>query len=132
MAIVTVKINGIEAVNARLDRLKGMDWAVTPMQQSLNTILARMQEYPPERVGSKYRRTRVLFGGWHVKPLEKSATRLRGTVGSGATEYAPFVQHHLLQSWVHRGRWKTDAQVVEEESARIAQFFRDAIERATR
>ena len=131
MATVTIRITGVEEVNARLDRLKGIDWAVTPMNQSVLRLQERLALYPPKRAGSTYVRTGVLSKEWTTKVQQEGSTRVTGTVGN-AVEYAPWVQSRNFQAGIHRGRWKTEADIAEEETQNIVNFFRAAIERATR
>ena len=130
MATVSIRITGVEEVNLKLDRLKGIDWAVTPMNQSVFRLWERLALYPPELPNSTYKRTTVLGKGW-TKEVERAGNTVTGTVGN-RVKYAPWVQSRNFQAGIHRGRWKTEADIAEEETQNIVNFFRAAIERATR
>ena len=77
-----------------------------------------------------YKRTGKLGQAWLTR-VEGNSTLLVGHVGN-AIEYAPYVQSAATQAWMHRGRWRTDAQAIRQFQAKIVARFRDAIERATR
>jgi len=52
-----------------------------------------------------------------------------GKVGNNVS-YGPLVQSKRLQARIHRGRWVTDEQVIEEESPAIIRDFERAIDEA--
>jgi hypothetical protein len=46
-----------------------------------------------------------------------------GQTGSGSLDYVRYVQDEEYQAGIHRGRWQTLQQVVEEDHDRIVAFF---------
>jgi len=129
MPDVIIKIAGIDKVLRKLGTLKGQDVLIAPMQESLVTLEADMKLYPMPRPGSTYIRTMVLHDRWTIAPIERTGHGIRGRIGND-TEYGPFVQSSILQSAVHRGRWQTDAQVVQRRRAWIVARFKRAIDQA--
>ena len=77
-----------------------------------------------------YKRTGKLGQAWTTS-VRQTATETIGKVGN-AIKYAKWVQADATQAWMHRGRWRTDAQAIRQFQAKIVARFRDAIERATR
>jgi hypothetical protein len=77
-----------------------------------------------------YRRTGKLGQAWTTS-VKQTANETIGKVGN-AIKYAKWVQADATQAWMHRGRWRTDAQAIRQFEAKIVARFRDAIERATR
>lgn len=77
-----------------------------------------------------YKRTGKLGQAWLTR-VEGNSTLLVGHVGN-AINYAKWVQADATQAWMHRGRWRTDAQAIRQFQAKIVARFRDAIERSTR
>lgn len=76
-----------------------------------------------------YRRTGKLGQAWTTS-VKQTANETIGKVGN-AIKYAKWVQADATQAWMHRGRWRTDAQAIRQFEAKIVARFRDAIERAT-
>lgn len=66
------------------------------------------------------RRTSQTLGRrWTISERNQGFTQV---VGNNAS-YGPFVHSHERQAWFHRRRgWKTDEQVIEEESDTIVEF----------
>ena len=129
MPNVSIKIDGIDKVLRKLGTVRGQDMLAEPMEASLRILQADMQNYPVQRTGSTYIRTGTLGRRWAIAPIERTGNGLHGRVGNN-TEYAPFVQSNILQSAVHRGRWQTDAQVVQRRRAWIVARFKRAIDQA--
>ena len=77
-----------------------------------------------------YKRTGKLGQAW-TKRVTQTATETLGKVGN-KMDYSPYVQSAANQAWMHKGRWRTDAQAIAQFEAKITKRFRDAIERATR
>lgn len=128
MATVTITVTGIAETNLRLDKLKGMGWAVRPMRQATTLPQERMARYPSQSAGSRYVRTGTLGRRWTTQ-IDETPNKVIGRVGNN-TEYAPWVQSRQFQAGVHRGRWQTEQDVAERSAREIVEFFRIAIERA--
>lgn len=128
MSAVTIEISGVDRLIARLGRVEGTNILRDPMQRAVLRVLRDMQEYPQQRAGSAYVRTGTLGRKWTTK-IEQEGEYLTGRVGNN-TEYGPFVQSRQFQARVHRGRWQTDAQVVNRNAAAIIGDFEAAIRRA--
>lgn len=128
---IRITISGVDQVIARLNRINDARWAGPPAEASLRILEEKLAKYPPVRPNSKYERTNVLGDGWTVDPGETSRERVSRKLANGV-EYSPWVQSKLLQARVHRGRWKTEVQAVEENKDQIVAIFRAAIERVAR
>ena len=101
-----------------------------PMQRNVQRLQAAMAHYPAQRAGSGYRRTGTLGRRWTTRVTERS-DGLEGKVGNNTT-YGPFVQSQMFQATVHRSRWQTDQQVIDEQQAAIVADFERAIQAALR
>ena len=77
-----------------------------------------------------YRRTGKLGQAWLTR-VEGNSTLLIGHVGN-AINYAKWVQADATQAWMHKGRWRTDAQALAQFRDKIVKRFEDAIKRAMR
>ena len=77
-----------------------------------------------------YRRTGKLGQAWTTS-VRQTATETVGKVGN-AINYAKCVQASATQAWMHKGRWRTDAQAIAQFEAKIVKRFEDAIRRAMR
>ena len=77
-----------------------------------------------------YRRTGKLGQAWTTK-VTQTATETIGKVGN-AINYAKWVQADATQAWMHKGRWRTDAQALAQFRDKIVRRFEDAIKRAAR
>ena len=77
-----------------------------------------------------YRRTGKLGQAWTTS-VRQTATETVGKVGN-AINYAKWVQAAATQAWMHKGRWRTDAQAIAQFEAKVTKRIKDAIERATR
>ena len=77
-----------------------------------------------------YKRTGKLGQAWTTK-VRQTANETIGTVGN-AINYAKWVQADATQAWMHKGRWRTDAQALAQFRDKIVKRFEDAIKRAMR
>lgn len=126
---VRITISGVEAAGERLGRLRGIAWALRPMQRAVYLLQNRMANYPAQRAGSSYVRTGTLGRRWTTQ-IDETPNKVIGRVGNN-TEYAPWVQSRQFQAGIHRGRWQTEQDVAERSATEIAEFFRIAIESVT-
>lgn len=84
-----------------------------------------LQHYPATRPGQVYARTYDLRWGWKVSAWgDGTAIRITNDVA-----YAPYVQGVGTQAWMHKGRWKTTAEVITSNSAAITSAINDSIRR---
>jgi hypothetical protein len=124
---LTISTNAAE-VAAELERrgLRILDVLEGSLDRGGFRIEAAMKVYPPPPSGSSYRRTGTLGRRWTTKPIRK-ADEVGREVGNN-TIYAPRVQSDELQASVHRGRWQTDAQVLQQESPRLLRDVEEVLE----
>lgn len=97
-------------------------------------VLRRMRTYPPQRVGSAYKRTNTLKGSWS-RTVTGTGADIEGRVSSNgnAAPYNRLVQDSTQQARVHRGRWTNTAQAVARDStAQINEMFRNRTDAALR
>ena len=125
---LTISTNAAD-VAAELERrgLRILDVMEGPLDRGAFRIEAAMKIYPPPPSGSNYRRTVTLGRRWTTKPI-RSADEVGREVGNKTVPYAPLVQSDELQAAVHRGRWQTDAQVLQQESPRLLRDVEEVLE----
>ena len=143
--MVEIEIRGTDALIAKLGKVQATNVLRDPMQRAVLRIQRDMQEYPPQRVGSRYVRGRGMANAagvvahrtsqqlgkrWTTKIYQEGAY-LTGKVGNNVT-YAPFVQSRQFQARVHRGRWQTDVQVVNRLARIIVGDFETTVAQALR
>jgi len=125
MPEIRITITGLDEAVQRVGQMQVLDVLLAPMQRAVLDVQARMQQYPPARSGSTYRRTMTLGRRW-TSVVVREGNKLRGTVGNN-TRYAPFVQSSMFQARVHRGRWLTDQGAVEQTAPAIIADFAQAV-----
>ena len=143
--MVEIEIRGTDALIAKLGKVQATNVLRDPMQRAVLRIQRDMQEYPPQRVGSRYVRGRGMANAagavvhktsqnlgkrWTTK-VHQAGAYLEGKVGNNVS-YAPFVQSRQFQARIHRGRWQTDAQVVDRLARTIVGDFEQTIAAALR
>ena len=84
-----------------------------------------LKHYPPKPSGSVYTRTYALRFGWQAQKWG-DGTGMRIVNG---VEYAPYVQGSDAQAWMHKGRWKTVAEVISSNAALINLRIDQAVNR---
>lgn len=91
-------------------------------------IITALQMYPPPPSGSKYVRTYQLRDGW-LDPAGFNSSYVGGFDFDfnikNATPYAGFVQGGInddpSQAWMHKGRWQTTDDVVQQFDGPLGQ-----------
>lgn len=142
MPDISIRIEGVDRVIAKLGKVEGARVLDAPMQEAVRLVQRDMQEYPPPIamrirsnargtatfLGQGYRRTGTLGRRWTVR-VRRLGDGVVGSVGNN-THYAPFVQSRRFQAWMHRGRWQTDALVIQRRRDEIVRRFQAAIRQA--
>lgn len=97
---------------------------------SLLMLVGDLKQYPPAPPASAYVRTMTLGRTWAAaSPAWKTTgSGFEGRIGN-PTPYAPEVQGQGTQARVHRGRWRTDEDVIEGNYDRIKAYFAAAAQR---
>lgn len=144
---MSIDIEGMEAVFKKLGKFETLRIMEEPMERSVRKIEYELKEYPsPPAPGEwaakthpaqkraffallragliKGKRTGTQGRRWTVK-IDRTADSLEGHVGNNNESYGPFVQSKRFQARFHRGRWKTDQQVVDELRREIVDDFQD-------
>lgn len=90
----------------------------------LERIKRRMEGYPPERPGQRYKRTGRFFYSWGIDRVGNTGYVLKNTARSPKTrkEYGQYVvgnAYGLKQAWMHKGRWELLRDVVDQEVAEL-------------
>jgi hypothetical protein len=132
--MASITITGVDELNRKLGRVTANKTLKTPMGRAMNRIQRDMMKYPPPIAGSLYVRTDALKNRWgapNAKKIEQVASGIVGHITNNL-DYGPFVQSHLFQAGIHRGRWQTDADVLDKNKSAIVGDFRKAIEKALR
>jgi hypothetical protein len=128
MAEISIEVSGVELALERLNKVNNVLWARAPMQQSLRLLQEKLADYPAERPRQTYVRTGRLGKAWTVETLEQTPQRVHMRAGNNV-RYAPWVQSKNFQARIHRGRWLTEADAVEQNRQQIAAIFEAAIRR---
>lgn len=92
-----------------------------PHARSGARIVAELRPYPPEPPNSSYRRTGTLGKRWTFV-VRRSLFGMKTIVGNN-TIYGPYVQSAERQAWMHKGRWITDAEALENNVDAITDDF---------
>lgn len=99
------------------DMLGGLKDTAVKILMLMGTYAAK---YPPPPPGSTYRRTRTLGRLWTTSdPVVTVSGKLLNARIGNATPYGPYVQDEDLQAKVHRGRWQTTKEVIDEHKGII-------------
>ena len=131
----SIQIEGIDKLIEKLGKVEGPKVLVEPMEWSVRAVEDTIKPYPPTRPGQTYRRgqdprSEDLGGRWTSK-VKTSGRGVIGKIGNNAS-YAPWVQSHQFQAWMHRGRWTTDLQAINRNRKNIERRFKLAIDKALR
>lgn len=141
--MIEVTITGTSELLAKFDRVQAAHILQQPMRRAVLRLEAYMKVYPPVRPGQRYVRGRGMpdadgivrrltseqLGKRWTTAIKQEGQYLVGNVGNNAS-YAPFVQSRQFQARVHRGRWRTDVQAMNENAGVIIGDFEEAIRRA--
>jgi len=84
--------------------------------RSMQSIVRRMKEYPPEPPFSSYVRTGTLGSGWMITPNANGYSVRNDT---GYTKYVVGNAYGLEQAWMHAGRWQLLRDVTEDEASKL-------------
>jgi len=100
----------------------------------MNRIVRRMQEYPNERSGQKYRRTGRLFYSWKIEEIQ-AGYAIENTAAVRGKRYGKYVvgdPYGTSQAWMHKGRWLVFRDVAEEELEKLPDEIEQEIKMVTR
>ena len=127
MAEIRVYPQGFRELARRIGGIRLAQVLQPPLVRSLERFRADLAHYPPQREGSRYRRTGRLGRSWAVR----HSVTARGIEGETGTNVAhgPFVQDAERQGWMHRGRWEnTDEAVAARHRAAALADFQAAVQ----
>lgn len=154
MPAMSIQIDGVDKLMARLGALQSNAVLRPPMTASVIEIETWMKAYPSRKsrkpepgkfksekqrryvmaairrgeIKIPYVRTGKLGQAWTWKVTE-SANGLTGVVGNNIN-YARYVQNVTLQARMHQGNWRTDAQALTRFRPVVLARFKRAIDRA--
>lgn len=133
---LTITIQGVQQLMRKLGRATAVQTLRVPMERSLARLQRALATYPSPPPASTYRRTGNLGRSWKTR-MATSADSWEGTLsnavrGPRGQSYGPFVQGARTQAGMHRGRWITDEQALQQERPAIERDFKDAIDDAVR
>jgi hypothetical protein len=127
--MIEIKIDGVEELVRIIGSAATMQIMRRPITESVIHVEGKMKVYPPQRSGTKYRRTGTLGRRW-THEVSEGGDEIRGVVGNN-TSYGPYVQSQQFQAKVHHGFWQnTDENVIRDEQDTIVSFFDHAVEDA--
>ena len=128
MPQVSIKIDGVDKVLRKLGTAKGVAALVKPMEESVVKVREGMADYPLDWPENTYVRTGKLGQSWTGR-VQQHSNGVTGKIGTNRS-YAPWVQSQQFQARVHRGRWQTDAMVIDRLRPWIVARFKRAIDQA--
>lgn len=129
MAELRIEVEGLDETLKRLDGIGGIRALEPAMWKAVYRLQADISVYPPPMPRQRYVQTGTLGRKWTARSaasVTSGGNELRGKVGI-LLEYAPFVQSSRFQARIHRGRWRTDLQVLDANRDAIARDFRAAM-----
>jgi len=150
-----IRVEGLDALQAKLGQLATNQALVPQMHRSLATLHAVVVKYPPPPqysggaawmtakqrrwffanlrkglIDVPYRRTGKLGQSWTTS-VDATAAGLTGVLGNNRS-YARYVQDRDLQAKIHVDRWPTAQDVIEDKTAAIVAGFEKEIARLLR
>lgn len=129
---VTVQQRGLKEVRKGLENLRAAvpKVATSRMRAAAEDIVDRMQDYPPERPKQKYKRTFLFRKSWKITKTA-SGNRVSNTATRKGKHYPPFVVGTATQpdaqAWMHKGRWKLFAAVVNYVVSKLPKLVQDHV-----
>jgi len=134
MALITLEIEGAEALLRKFGVLGSLDILEDPVKRGALLIAAALAVYPNEKENSSYVRggpkSQKLGATWlgsTERTRRDGSDSILGIVGTNVT-YAPWVQSERFQTAMHRETgWKTDQAVAQEKRAEIMRNFENQI-----
>lgn len=127
---ITIEVRGLEKALRMLE--KGQRGVERALRDAVNRTLLLLQDriamYPPPPPNSTYRRTGTLGRRWMTaRPhIFVKKRMLEGVIGNN-TRYAPYVQARDTQARVHRGRWRTIEDVIEQSRDDAQRILENAV-----
>lgn len=98
--------------------------AMKPAMWQVGYLLQNdMAHYPPPKPTSN--RDGTLGRKWTVEVKQRPG-EIATEIGNDAG-YAPWVQSHQFQAWMHRGYWQTDQQVLNQRASDIIVLLNNRI-----
>lgn len=129
MYVVTVEVKGVSEAAAKLGISPGQ--VILPsLHRGAFRIEHDMKIYPEPPPDTSYIRTFTLRKQWTTRELTGAGV-IGYRVGT-ITRYAPWVQSHLFQAAIHRGRWPTDRQVSQANLPALVRDINISVRRALR
>lgn len=146
-------IDGVTETIGHLRNVAPLSVLRPPMEESVNLLLAYIQDYPgpPQRPYPQMLRTekqrryffwalrngliqvpyvrRGKLGQSWTTNVTATGNSLHGIVGTNL-KYAVYVQNSQRQAVIHQQNWRTDRMAVEANRAEILERFRAAIRRS--
>ena len=145
---MSVEIEGLEPLLRKLDNLEDLKKIKPALKAGAVHVMGAIKPYPPATIanspsnptgrwyergygtrtatGRGYKTSETLGRKWTVASRDRGFTQV---VGNNVS-YGPFVQSAEEQAKIHGKRgWKTDQQVIDEESDTVLDFVKDEIDR---
>lgn len=119
-------LNGMQRLRSVFSSLWGSDPIYEALQAGQQRILQDLKTYPAGR-GIRYNRSYALAASW-TGMIERSSTDAKLRF-QNAQWYSKFVQGQRTQAWMHRGRWKTDEQILKENESNFQRELENAFKR---
>jgi len=128
-----IETKGFKELRKKLDRLEDIQQLSQPLRDNAEEFRSYMALYPPKPATSLYVRTLTLGRLWTVGPLQKVWNGLQIDIGN-KTPYAHWVQSSILQAWMHKRRWQTELDAINElaqgQARRISEFVNKLLKRS--
>jgi hypothetical protein len=139
MAEIKTTIRGIDRLQLFTQRIAAAEnfyKIVRPIiDEWQETTVITAMKYPPPPPGSKYVRTEKLKRSWRMSPITgvstiRASVYSNGTADAGYGDYAPYVMGEGRQASIHKGRWKTDADIADETTKDVKRKIGRAAKKA--
>ena len=160
--MASIEIRGVDELIRKLGKVEGANVLQAPMRRAVYRIQKDMADYDRvpavrsgewaawvnahspakaaqirgaywakvKKAGKHPGRTGTLGRRWTTR-ITRSAGGLTDKVGNN-TKYAPWVQSERFQAGLHRKRWQTDQQVINDNRRAIVDDFEREIRRVLR
>jgi hypothetical protein len=126
-----IDIDGMDALLRALDRYPEIAGPILgkASDAALLGLIPDLADYPAPPIDSRYRRSGTLGRLWTAARPEWEAipSGFLGSIGN-ATPYGAWVQDSHDQAWMHKNRWSTDKEIVDNHAVDTEQYFDEALQ----
>jgi hypothetical protein len=127
--VADIEIVGLDALIRKVGNVANAQNVIEPrMRHWSERIGEEWHKYPPPLPGQRYRRTGNLGRG-RRQLLQRSARDITAIARSSGPAYNVWVLDGGTQAGIHRGRWRTDDQMVSQYTRNVVDDLDATIQR---